>query len=111
MALPSLTGLTVKYDHGDDWLEVIHGATFGKLESVTFYSRSGCVGNFRKVFKEVAITASTLATLSAFKSYTQSPRIPNHRALLPFTQTKELEIDLPCADGRSTTTVRDVNRW
>ena len=108
VVLPNLTGLTVKYLRDNDWLEVFRGATFGKLESVTFYSTSGCVGDFLKAFKEVAITTSILATLSTLKSYTQYPWIPNYRALLPFTQLRELEIDFPCGRSCSSTINDDI---
>lgn len=46
LVLPNLTDLTVQYDHNDDWLQLFHGATLEKLESIKFVSRSENVGNF-----------------------------------------------------------------
>ena len=106
VVLPNLTELTIRCDHDGDWLGVFHGATFGKLEAVNFHSRFGPFGDFLEAFKEVVITTPTFATLSAFRSSTQCPWMPNYRALLPFTQLEEIDIDFLCV-GRCSSTIDD----
>ena len=55
VVLPNLTRLIVKYDRDGDCLQIFHGATFGKLEVIAFYHRSGQIGDFLEAFERVEI--------------------------------------------------------
>ena len=107
-SLPNLTDLTITYDNEDDWPQLFHGATFGKLESVTFYPQSDEVGNFLEVFKMAALSSSIQNTLSKFYLRTSHLWIPNYSSLLPFTQMVDLDIEFPCDDGCSSTVDDDI---
>ena len=104
LMLPSLTKLIIKHDYDHDWLgwlEMFHGATLEKLESVRFDSKSEQIGDFLGAFERAALAASVRNTLSDFALYTQCPWNPKFSSLLSFTQMKNLTIRFPCDDGCS----------
>ena len=103
MVLPNLTRLDIEYDgDGDgDWLSMFRGATFGKLEHVSFSSTSEQIGDFPEEFKRVALAASIQNTLSQFYLYTSGSWNPNYSSLLPFTHLVYLVIEFSCDDGCS----------
>jgi len=102
-SLPNLTDLTITSDNEDNWPQIFHGATFGKLESVTFYPQFEEVDDFLEVFEMAALSSSIQNTLSKFHIYTPYPWDPNYYSLLPFTQMVELDIEFLCEDGCSST--------
>ena len=108
VALPNLIDLTIEYDQDDRWLHMFRGATLGKLERVTFRSKSKQIGDFLETFEAVALTTSIPATLSTFAFYTSRPWRPNYRSLLPFTQLEDLAIDSSCKRGCSSTIDDDI---
>ena len=57
-SLPNLVDLTIRCDDEDNWLQLFRGATFGKLESVTFYPQSEEIGDFLGAFKGAALSSS-----------------------------------------------------
>ena len=101
--LPNLTTIVIEYNGGHGWLQGFHGATLGKLTSITFLTGSSEIGDFLEAFKSVALTTSITETLSEFVFYTMQPWRPNCRSLLPFTQLKELTLQFSCGDGCSST--------
>jgi len=101
VVLPNLINLVIKYDHGRDWLQVFHGATLGKLETVAFHSGSEQIGDFLEEFKRVALATSTQNTLSEFYLYTSCSWNPSYSSLLPFTQLTFLLVESSCDDGCS----------
>jgi hypothetical protein len=104
--LPNLTDLHIKYDHDSDWLQMFHGATLAKLESVKFFSESEQIGDPLEAFERVALAASVQNTLSAFEFYASRPWNPKYSSLLPFTQLTDLIIEFPC-DGDCSSNVDD----
>ena len=108
MVLPNLMRLIVKYDRDRDWLSMFRGATFGKLEAVTFYPESEQIGNFLEAFEVVALAASLQNTLSEFHLYTPFSWNPNYTSLLPFTQLTDITIGSRCNDGCSSRVDDDV---
>ena len=103
VVLPNLTNLTIQCGEDSDWLQIFHGATFEKLERVTFSSKSEPIGDFLEAFERVALAASAQNTLSAFLLYVSRPWRPKYRSLLPFTQLKEIYIGFSCTHGCSST--------
>jgi len=101
--LPNLTTIDILCGSDHGWLQGFHGATLGKLTSVTFHSVSSSIGNLLGAFESAAITTSITATLSKFKIVTLSTWRPDCRSLLPFTQLKELDLIFPCGRGCSST--------
>ena len=103
MVLPNLTDMYVEYDHNFDWLEGFRGATFGELNSITFYakSKSAQVAGFLEAFESAGLTTSM--TLAKFRFSTHGPWRPNYHSLLSFTQLRELEIRFSCERGCSST--------
>ena len=99
--LPNLTELVVKYYRDGDLLRMFHGATFGKLEDVTFISKSEQNSNFLEAFERVALAASVQNTLTQFSLYTSNLWRPNYSSLLPFTHLTHLDIGFPCDAGCS----------
>ena len=108
MVLPNLMRLIVKYDRDCDWLSMFCGATFGKLEAVTFRPESGQIGNFLEAFEVVALAASLQNTLSEFHLYTLYSWNSNYTSLLPFTQLTDITIGSRCNDGCSSGVDDDV---
>ena len=108
VVLPNLTRLVVKYDHGSDWLRTFHGATFEKLEDVTFFSGSEQIGEFLEAFEKVALTASFRNTLSRFCLCTPRSWNPNYSSLLPFTQLMDITVHFSCNGGCSSRVDDDV---
>lgn len=108
LTLPNLTNLIVKYDYDSDWLRIFRGATFGKLEAVTFHSRSEQIGSFLEAFEKVALATSIQNTLSKFQLHTSRSWNPNYLALLPFTQLTHLVVRFSCDTGCSSTVDDDV---
>jgi len=95
-SLPNLTDLRIACEDENDWPRLFHGATLGKLENVTFYPRSGHIGDFLGIFEKAAISSSVQNTLSKFRLSAPSLRNPNYSSLLPFTQMVHLEIRFSC---------------
>ena len=105
-SLPNLTNLTITCDNEDDWPRLFHGATFGKLESVTFYPQSEQIGDFLGAFGRAALSSSVQNTLSKFHIFAQCPWNPTYSSLLPFTQLVDLQIFFAC-DGECPSRVDD----
>ena len=105
-SLPNLTHLTIICDNEDGWPRLFRGATFGKLESVTFYPQSKQLGDFLGAFERAALSSSVQDTLSEFYLYTSCPWNLNCHSLLPFTQLVVLDIGSSC-DGGCTSMVDD----
>ena len=103
VVLPNLTELDVEYDHESDWLQGFHGATLGKLASVTFRPGVESIYDFLEAFERVALTTSTGTTLSKFRFYTWHSWRPNYHSLIQFTQLTELIIESPCGGVCSST--------
>ena len=99
-SLPSLTSLTITCDSEGDWPQLFHGATFGKLESVTFFPQSEGIGDFLETFERAALS-SVQKTLSKFHVSASCSWNPNYSSLLSFTQLVDLEIEFSCDDGCS----------
>ena len=108
IVLPDLTDISITYDHDHDWLQGFREATIGKLASVTFRPESRPTCDLLEAFESVTLTTTIPATLSTFRFYTLHPWRPNCRALLPFTQLKELVIDFSCDDSCSSTIDDDI---
>jgi len=106
--LPNLTDLTITYDDGDDWMQLFHGATLQKLETVDFYTQSRQIGDFLGAFAKMVLATSVQKTLSAFSLSTSCSWNPNYRSLLPFIQMKDLVIEFSCNDGCSSRVDDDV---
>ena len=98
LALPSLTDLTVRYDHDDDCLEMFHGATLGKLESVEFIPGSEQIGDLLGAFERVALALSAQDTLLEFHLPASCSWSPTFTSLLSFTQMRDLLAGFPCMD-------------
>jgi len=98
-SLPNLTELTIDCEDEGDWPRLFQGATFGKLESVTFHPRSEEIGDFLGAFERVALSSSMQNTLSRFHVSAPYPWNPNYSSLLPFTQLVNLNIGFSCEDG------------
>ena len=97
-SLPNLAHLQIECDDGSDGLQLLRGATFGKLESVSFDMESKPINDFLETFKGAALSSSIQNTLSVLCFSTQWPWNPNYPSLLPFTQLVFLIIQSPC-DG------------
>jgi hypothetical protein len=110
MVLPNLTKIHVKYDHNRNWLQGFRGATFGKLNSVTFdaQSPSARIGDFLEEFQSATLTTSARSTLSEFRFYTSHSWNPNYSSLLGFKQLIKLEIEFSCRDSCSSRVDDDV---
>ena len=108
VVLPTLTRLTVKFNHNGDWLRMFHGATFGKLEVIAFYLRSGQIGDFLEAFERAALTASIQNTLSGFYLITPCSWNSNYSSLLPLTHLTRLRIEFSCGDGCSSRVDDDI---
>ena len=106
LVLPNLTSLYLECDRDDGWSRMLREATLGKLESITFYSRSKQVGDPLKVFTRVAQAASAQNTLSRIRIYTSYTWNPNYSSLLPYTQMTWLTIMFSC-NVRCSSTVDD----
>jgi hypothetical protein len=96
VALPNLTLIDLEYDDDPEWLQGFRGAVLEKLDWVCFHCESEEIGDFLGAFEDVALTTSTLATLSKFKFYTSRSWNPDYRALLRFTQLKKLVVEFHC---------------
>ena len=105
-SLPNLTDLTIRCEDEDDWPQLFHGATLGKLEDVNFYLQSEQVGDFLGAFERAALPLSIQNTLLKFYIFAQHSWNPNYSSLLPFTRLVVLEIEIPC-DGGCPSTVDD----
>ena len=108
LVLPSLTDLTVRYDHDNDCLEMFHGATLGKLESVEFIPGSEQIGDFLGTFERVALAVSAQDTLLEFHLPASCSWNPTFFSLLSFTQMRVLYIVFNCVGGCSSTVDDDV---
>ena len=107
-SLPNLTDLLITCDNEGDWPQLFHGATFGKLEDVTFCPKSEETGDLLGAFEKAAVSSSIQDTLSVLNVFTSSSWNPNYSSLLPFTQLVELEVDFSCENGCSSRVDDDV---
>jgi len=107
-SLPSLTELTIRCDNEDEWPQLFHGATFGKLESVTFFLRSKEIGDFLGVFERSALSSSIQNTLLKFHLSAPYLWTPKVSSLLPFTQLVDLDIGSFCYGGCSSRLDDDI---
>jgi len=92
--LPYLTSLTITCDHGHGWLQMFHGATFGKPSPLSS--------------NRAALAVSTQNTLSWLYLHTSCSWNPSYTSLLPFTQMKYLEIRFSCRNGCSSSVDDDI---
>ena len=106
--LPNITELEIICDDEDGWLQLFHGATLGRLESVSLLPRYWPVGDFLGPFKRAALSSSIQNTLSKFYIFSLCSWNPNYSSLLPFTQLIDLEIESPCDDECSSTVDDDI---
>ena len=106
MVLPNLAELAIECDGDSDWLPMFHGATFEKLEAVTFYHESEQMGDFLEAFERVALAASVQNTLTQFHFRTSQSWNPNYSSLLPFTQLTVITIESFC-DGACSSRLDD----
>ena len=106
VSLPNLTKLQIEYDDESGWPGLFHRATFGKLESVSFYPESEEIGDFLGTFERLVLSSSVQDTLSKFYFSTSRSWNPNYSSLLPFTRLVDLVINFSC-DGICTSTVDD----
>jgi len=107
-SLPNLTELTIKCENEGKWPRLFHGATFGKLESITFYPESEGIGDFLGAFERAALSSSVEKTLSLFRLSTSRSWDPNYSSLLPFVQLSELYVGFSCDDGCSSKVDDDI---
>ena len=107
-SLPNLTDLEIICDDEDDWPQLFHGATFGKLEAATFYPHSEQLGDLLGAFERAALSSSVQYTLSSFYLSTSCSWSPNYSSLLPFVQLVDLEIEFSCHDGCSSRVDDDI---
>jgi len=107
-SLPNLTRLTIICDNEDGWPRLFRGATLGNLEHVRFHLESEQIGDFLGAFERVALPLSVQNTLSKFHIFTRRPWNPNYSSLLPFTQLVDLQIEIPCYGGCSSTVDDDI---
>ena len=105
VVLPNLTNLAINWNHDSDLFWMFHGATFGKLEVITFNSTFKPTNDFRSIcdfletFERVMLAVSAQNTLSEFYFHTSCSCNPNYSSLLPFTQLRYLIIGSSCGDG------------
>ena len=107
-SLPNLTQLRIECENEGGWPRLFHGATFGKLESITFYPQSDEIGDFLGAFGRVALSSSVQNTLSKFYLYAPCSWNQNYSSLLPFMQLVELSIGFSCEDGCSSMVDDDI---
>jgi len=93
LVLPSLTDLTITYDHASDWLRVFRGAMLENVVAFTFYSGSEQISGFLEEFEKVALAAFAQNELSRFRLHTSCTWKPNYSSLLRFTQLKDLVVE------------------
>ena len=105
-SLPNLTKLTITCDDEDGWQRLFHGATFGKLKSITFIPEPEQIGDFLGAFKRAALSSSVQNVLSEFCLLVSCSWNPDYFSLLPFTQMVDLQIAFSC-DGGCSSTVDD----
>ena len=99
--LPNLTYLQIECEDGSDGLQLLHRATFGKLETLDFDIECTPIDNFLEAFNKAALSSSIQNTLLVIFITTDWPWNPHYSSLLPFTRLVELEIRLPCYDSCS----------
>ena len=107
-SLPNLTNLEITCDNEGGWPRLFHGATFRKLDSVTFHLISNKIGDFLGAFERVALSSSVQNTLSTSLVYPSCSWNPNYSSLLPFTQLVDLIIGFSCNGGCSSGVDDDI---
>ena len=100
-SLPNLTYLKIECEDGSGGLQLLRGATFGKLESVNFYFRSKPVGGFLEAFKDAALSSTIQNTLFVIHFFTGWSWYPDYSSLLPFTRLVHLTIWSTCDENCS----------
>jgi hypothetical protein len=108
LSLPDLTKLAIICDDEGDWPQLFHGATLGKLESVTFYPQSKKIGDFLGAFGRAALSSSVQNTLEEFNFVAQCSWNPDYSSLLPFMQMRRLDIEYPCGSRCSSSVDDDI---
>ena len=103
MELPNLTRMQIEFYHCHGWLQGFHGASFGELDCLSFYSKSKPIDGFLEAFEQVALTTSIPTTLSTFRFYTACSWRPRYRSLLRFAHLTMLDIKFSCTRGCSST--------
>ena len=98
VSLPKLIRLQIECEDGGDGLQLLRGATFGKLESIDFTVETSLTDDFLETFKVAALSSSIQNTLSAIYLFTEWSWNPNYSSLLPFTRLVDLKIIFPCDD-------------
>ena len=101
VSLPNLTYPKIECDDGSDGLQLLRGATFGKLEFVSFDLRYGPNSNFLEAFKDAALSSSIQNTLWTICLSMECSWDPSYSSLLPFTQLVHLNIFPPCDENCS----------
>ena len=97
-SLPNLTCLQIECNDASDVPQLLHRATFGKLDSVRFRLESRPIGDFLEAFKVAALSSSIQDTLSEIFLSTEWSWNPNYSSLLPFTRLVHLNIESACDD-------------
>ena len=99
--LPNLIRLEIESEDGSDGVQLFHGATFGKLESVESYIKSRPIDDFFEAFQWATLSSSVQNTLSAICLNTDCSWNPNYSSLLSFTRLVDLKIEFSCDDSCS----------
>ena len=107
-SLPNLTELSIACANDSRWPGLFRGATFGKLESVTFYTRSESTGDFLGAFERAALSCSVQNTLLELRLFPLYPLNPNYPSLQTFTKLETLKIDSSCGNRCSSTVDDDM---
>ena len=105
-SLPHLTKLAITCDNKDDWPRLFHGATLGKLGSVSI-PESEQISDFLGAFQRAALSSSVHNALSEFCLLASCSWNPDY-SLLAFTQMVDLHITSSCDDGCSSRMDDDI---
>ena len=97
-SLPNLIRLRINSEDGNDELQFLRQATFGKLGFFHFNIRSSPADDFLETFKKAALSSSIQDTLSEIWFTTDWSWNPNYSSLLPFTRLVDVQILFSCND-------------
>ena len=98
-SLPNLTRLKITCDNKDGWPRLLHGATFGRLESVSSTPESEQIEDFLGAFERAALSSFVQNALSQFCPLTSCSWNPDYSFPFPSTQMVDLLITPSCDDG------------
>ena len=101
VSLPNLIRLEIQCEDGSDELQLLHRATFGKLQHIDLDIESRPIDDFLEAFKGAALSSSIQDTLLAICVTTDWSWTPDDSSLLPFTRLVDLKIEFPCDGGCS----------